>query len=95
MTSASKVAFIGLGQMGLPMASHLLRGGFAVTGFDLSEKATSAFGGVDGQIASSVAGALAGVDVIITMLPNGKAVQSAILSNEHICKRQRARCCWK
>jgi 3-hydroxyisobutyrate dehydrogenase len=82
LTAGTKVAFIGLGQMGLPMASHLLRGGFDVVGFDLSAKAISEFRGVDGQVAASTAAALRGVDVIITMLPNGAAVQSAILSDE-------------
>ena len=42
MSEFKRVAFIGLGQMGLPMATHLLHGGFQVVGFDLSEEARSA-----------------------------------------------------
>lgn len=75
------IAFVGLGQMGLPMAGHLVRAGFHVTGFDLSSRARDALRDVGGTVAESVAGACAGADCIITMLPNGKIVRAALLDN--------------
>ncbi len=68
----AKIAFIGLGNMGLPMAANLVRAGHQVTGFDFSasamEKARSA--GVDAAVGG--AAAVRGADVAITMLPAGK-----------------------
>ena len=80
MSEFKRVAFIGLGQMGLPMATHLLHGGFQVVGFDLSEEARSAFRVAGGLIADSIPEALAGTDCIVTMLPNGKIVQAALVT---------------
>lgn len=61
-----KIGFIGLGNMGAPMASNLVAAGYAVTGFDLQPVR------VDGaNIATDVASAASGQDVVITMLPDG------------------------
>ncbi|MCB5200279.1 3-hydroxyisobutyrate dehydrogenase [Loktanella sp. TSTF-M6] len=60
-----KIAFIGLGNMGGPMAANLMAAGHDVTGFDLTARP-------DGlRMADSAAAACAGADVAITMLPNG------------------------
>ena len=60
-----KVAFIGLGNMGGPMAKNLLDAGYDLSGFDLITRP-------DGiRIAASVTEACKGADVAITMLPNG------------------------
>ncbi|KQI69026.1 3-hydroxyisobutyrate dehydrogenase [Loktanella sp. 3ANDIMAR09] len=60
-----KIAFIGLGNMGGPMAANLMAAGHDVTGFDLAARP-------DGlRMADSAAAACAGADVAITMLPNG------------------------
>jgi 3-hydroxyisobutyrate dehydrogenase len=77
-----RVGFIGLGQMGLPMANHLRKGGYEVAGFDLTEEARSAFDRSDGHAVNSLEAAIGNADVIVTMLPNGKAVQSALLTND-------------
>ena len=69
----SRVLFIGLGNMGLPMARNLAKAGFSVTGFDLAPDAVQAFA-ADGQIAPDVAAGVAGQDVIVTMLPAGRHV---------------------
>lgn len=69
----SRISFIGLGNMGLPMAINLARAGFAVTGFDLSPQARAAFA-EHGTVAESVAAAVAETDVVITMLPAGRHV---------------------
>jgi 3-hydroxyisobutyrate dehydrogenase len=72
-----KIGFIGLGNMGAPMAANLAKAGHAVTGFDVSGMA------VEGVTpATSGAEAARGADVVITMLPNGtilRAVADEIL----------------
>ena len=62
-----KVGFIGLGNMGAPMATNLARAGHDVTGFDTADVTVA---GV--TPASSAQDAAQGADVVITMLPNGK-----------------------
>lgn len=73
----TRVAFIGLGNMGGPMAGNLARAGFAVEGFDLvpflREQARAA--GV--AIAASGPAAAAEAEIIVTMLPAGAHVMSA------------------
>ncbi len=64
--TGTTVGFIGLGNMGAPMAANLAAAGFKVCGFDTA--GTSA-AGVD--MASTGAEAVRGADVVITMLPNG------------------------
>ncbi|MBC7153795.1 MAG: 3-hydroxyisobutyrate dehydrogenase [Rhodobacteraceae bacterium] len=61
-----KIGFIGLGNMGAPMAANLLAAGHKVTGFDLVAPMPE---GV--KRAASAPEAAAGADVVITMLPNG------------------------
>ncbi|MCW1933529.1 3-hydroxyisobutyrate dehydrogenase [Pararhodobacter zhoushanensis] len=64
------IAFIGLGNMGAPMAANLIKAGHSVTGFDT--QATPA--GV--TMAASAAEAATGADVVITMLPNGAILRA-------------------
>lgn len=68
------IAFIGLGNMGNPMAANLVKAGHAVSGFDLvtDNLATARQNGV--AVAASAAAAIDGADVVITMLPAGKHV---------------------
>ena len=66
-----KIGFIGLGNMGSPMALNLVAAGHAVTGFDLAAPAPE---GV--TMAASAAEAAKGQDVVITMLPNGAILKS-------------------
>lgn len=72
---SSKIAFIGLGNMGGPMAANLVRAGHQVAGFDLNPKALEALGAVGGTPVSDVHEAVEGVDVVITMLPAGAHVR--------------------
>ena len=72
-----KIGFIGLGNMGAPMAANLARAGHDVTGFDMADVA------IDGvTMAASGAKAAAGADVVITMLPNGAILRA--VANEVI-----------
>ena len=70
----TNIAFIGLGNMGGPMAANLVKAGHAVTGFDLSPEAITAAKGAGCSIAASAIEAVADKDVVITMLPAGKHV---------------------
>ncbi len=72
---ASAIGFIGLGNMGGPMAANLIKAGHTVTGFDLSEEALKALEEAGGKRAASVAELAAGSDVIVTMLPAGAHVR--------------------
>lgn len=66
-----KIGFIGLGNMGAPMAANLAKAGHAVTGFDLAAPAPE---GV--APAKSIAEAVQGAEVVITMLPNGAILRA-------------------
>ena len=68
---AMKIGFIGLGNMGGPMAANLAKAGHVVTGFDMADVAID---GVD--MATSAAQAATGADAVITMLPNGDILRS-------------------
>jgi 3-hydroxyisobutyrate dehydrogenase len=70
----ARVAFIGLGNMGAPMAANLVKAGHAVTGYDLVEaqRAVAAASGV--RLAESGRAAVADAEFIVTMLPAGRHV---------------------
>jgi 3-hydroxyisobutyrate dehydrogenase len=78
----NRVGFLGLGKMGLPMARRLHEAGAPVVGFDPVEVARKAFAQGVGTVASSAQEAAAGADVLITMLPDGKAVRAALVEGE-------------
>jgi 3-hydroxyisobutyrate dehydrogenase len=68
------IAFIGLGNMGGPMAANLVKAGHRVVGFDLIEKLRGDAAASGVAIAGSARAAVAGADVVITMLPAGRHV---------------------
>lgn len=82
--TVTKVAFIGIGNMGLPMAENLAKSGFDVTGFDLSASQMEKLVASGGKKAGSATLAAADVDVIITMLPASRHVKSLYLRDEGI-----------
>jgi len=73
------VSIIGLGQMGLPMARRLIAAGFTVHGADPAETARTALTDAGGRAFASNADAVAGAEVVITMLPTGKIVREALM----------------
>lgn len=75
----SKIAFIGLGHMGGPMAQNLLQAGHKVVGFDLVPGALADHEAAGGQVAKSIAEAVQDADVVITMLPEGRHSQPVYL----------------
>ncbi|WP_434363003.1 3-hydroxyisobutyrate dehydrogenase [Parasalinivibrio latis] len=76
------VAFIGLGNMGLPMAVNLVKSGATVTGYDLNPASLQALQVAGGLTAATSCGAAAGADVVVTMLPAGKHVRELYLGTD-------------
>jgi 3-hydroxyisobutyrate dehydrogenase len=72
----TSIAFIGLGNMGGPMATNLVAAGQTVRGFDLVAELRDEAGKAGVQVAASAIDALSGADVILTMLPAGKHVRA-------------------
>jgi 3-hydroxyisobutyrate dehydrogenase len=80
----ARIGFVGLGNMGLPMALNLLKAGHQVEGFDLNGAAVEKLVGAGGARAASAKGAAARGDVVITMLPAGEQVRSVYLGRDGI-----------
>lgn len=74
----SKVAVIGLGIMGLPMAVNLVKAGHDVAGFNRSQEAIDKLAAAGGRAASSIADAVNGADVVITMVPDSPDVEAVV-----------------
>jgi 3-hydroxyisobutyrate dehydrogenase len=70
-----KIGFIGLGNMGGPMAANLLKAGHGVTGFDLASPLLEALAKAGGGVAASIGAAVAEAELVITMLPAGPQVR--------------------
>jgi len=75
----ARIGFVGLGNMGLPMARNLLKAGHEVSGFDIVPAALGAFVQSGGSGADSAAEAARGAEFVITMLPAGSHVRDAWL----------------
>jgi 3-hydroxyisobutyrate dehydrogenase-like beta-hydroxyacid dehydrogenase len=77
-TAPATVGVIGLGNMGLPMAGHLLAAGFAVQGHDVRPEAMDALARAGGTPTASPADAVAGAPMAITSLPSVAALQEVV-----------------
>jgi 3-hydroxyisobutyrate dehydrogenase len=73
----TRIAFLGLGNMGGPMAANLVKAGHEVAGFDLSAEAVHRHRAAGGTAASALAEAVTGAEVVVTMLPAGRHVRAA------------------
>ena len=71
------VGFIGVGMIGMPMAKNILRGGFALTAYDLDASRVAEMVEAGARGAGSIAEAVADADVVITMLPDAPDVERA------------------
>ena len=80
------IAFIGLGQMGAPMASNLLKQGHQLSVFDVNADAVQRLVEKGAQPARSPAQAAEGAEFVITMLPNGDLVRRVLLGEEGVCE---------
>lgn len=84
MSIVHTVAFIGLGQMGTPMASNLLKAGHQVRVFDINSNAMEQLVEKGATATKSPAKATEGAEFIITMLPNGKLVHDVLFAENGV-----------
>ena len=81
--STTRVAFVGLGTMGYPMALQIAQKGFALTVYDINPQAGPKLASeAPCTVVPSLAAAAGGADVLVTMLPSSKEVDAAVLGNE-------------
>ncbi len=78
----SKIAFIGLGHMGLPMARNLLKAGHELKVYDLVQAAVDELAAEGAKPARDARDAVSGAEVIITMLPASKHVEGLLLGSD-------------
>ncbi len=83
------IGFIGLGNMGGPMAANLVKSQHQVTGFDLVAKLTADLAEKGGTVVTSAVEAAAAGDIVITMLPAGPQVRQVYLGPDGIIARAR------
>ncbi|GLS84330.1 3-hydroxyisobutyrate dehydrogenase [Paraferrimonas haliotis] len=86
----SKVAFIGLGNMGGPMAINLIKAGHQVAVFDLVQAAIDPLVALGATQASSANQAVVDADIIITMLPAGSHVRTLYLGEQGLISHARS-----
>jgi len=83
MPNIKTVGFIGIGNMGRPMAANLVKGGYEVVLYDLDAKrARDAAKDIGAKVAATLAEMGKQADAIITMLPTGKEVRACLLEAE-------------
>ncbi len=75
----TKIGFIGLGAMGLPMSSNLQRKGFDVTVYDLDQARMDTVAALGARKAASIAEASQGQEIVITVLPATQHVEAVVL----------------
>ena len=80
----AKIGFIGLGNMGGPMAAHLINANHQVKGFDVVPGCITRFKDKGGLVAKDITDAASDVDIIITMLPAGNDVRDVYLGTSGI-----------
>ena len=78
----ARIGFIGLGNMGGPMARNLLGARHEVFGYDVSGEAVRRFEGAGGRASASAGEAAAGAEAVVTMLPAGEHVRAVYLGPE-------------
>lgn len=83
----SKIAFIGLGNMGAPMAANLLKAGHALKVFDLVKQSVTTLIKMGAQGATSAAQAVEDAEIVITMLPASKHVEALYLGENGLLKQ--------
>lgn len=80
----SKIAFIGLGAMGLPMASNLIRKGFDVIAHDIDTTKVDQLVALGASRAASIADASAQADIVVTMLPATPHVEAVVMGEDGV-----------
>ena len=77
-----KVGFIGLGNMGLPMAANLLKAGIEIDAFDISKESLQEAKKLGMNVKDSPNGVLENIDALITMLPSNNAVKDVFIEGD-------------
>jgi 2-hydroxy-3-oxopropionate reductase len=85
----TNIGFIGLGIMGGPMAVNLARAGHSVVGYDLGPDRVERLTDAGGRGAAGLAEAVAGADVVITMLPDSPDVEGVALGPDGVLQQAR------
>src|SRR6202521_2702054 len=83
------IGFIGLGNMGAPMAANLVKAQHHVTGYDLVAQAAAALADKGGHAAANAVAAAGAGDIVITMLPAGPQVRQVYLGPDGVIARAR------
>jgi 3-hydroxyisobutyrate dehydrogenase len=86
----ARIGFIGLGNMGLPMAQNLIKAGHQVEGVDVTTAATDKLKASGGTVVETAKNAAARADVVITMLPAGQHVREVYLGPNGIVENANA-----
>ena len=86
----ARIGFVGLGNMGLPMAQNLLKAGHQVEGVDVNAAAVAKLVAAGGAGVETAKTAAARADVVITMLPAGKEVREVYLGSSGIIENANA-----
>ena len=87
---STKIAFIGLGIMGGPMAANLVKAGFAVTGYNRSPAKVEQLVAAGGRGAGSIAEAVRDADVVATMVPDSPDVQEVLAGEGGVFENARS-----
>jgi 3-hydroxyisobutyrate dehydrogenase len=80
----ARIGFIGLGNMGLPMAQNLIKADHEVTGYDVNQATVDKLAGAGGKAAGTIKAAAAGAEIVITMLPAGEQVREVYLAPDGV-----------
>lgn len=80
------IAFIGLGNMGAPMARNLIKAGHSLRVFDVNKDVLSEFAGLGAKVSDSPRQAAEGSELVITMLPAAAHVRSVYLNDDGVLK---------
>jgi len=88
----ARIAFIGLGNMGLPMARNLLKAGHALAGFDLVQANLTQLASEGARAAGSARDAAQDAEVVISMLPAGRQVEDLYLGEDGLLAHLPAGC---
>ena len=80
MSDIGNIGFIGMGNMGVPMAANLVGAGYTVTAYDIAADRAQRFAQDHAARAAASLSALGGgADMVITMLPSGREVRQVLL----------------
>ena len=87
-----RIGFIGLGNMGRPMASNLVRKGFPLVVFDVNPDPVDQLSKLGARAAAACTAVADGSDIVVTMLPNSASVEEVLMGPEGVLARLRPGC---